>query len=51
MPERSAYQDTFVHDNLPPLDLWPQMSFTLPELKYPTRLNAAVELLAHGWRT
>ncbi len=45
MPERSAYKDTFVHDNLPPLDLWPQMSFTLPELKYPTRLNAAVELL------
>jgi 2-aminobenzoate-CoA ligase len=45
MPERSAYQDTFVHDNLPPLDLWPQMNFTLPELKYPTRLNAAVELL------
>jgi 2-aminobenzoate-CoA ligase len=37
--------DPFVRDNLPPAREWPLMTFTLPELQYPTRLNAAVELL------
>jgi 2-aminobenzoate-CoA ligase len=45
MFERSAHVDTFARDNLPPLDQWPQLSFTLPELQYPKRLNAGVELL------
>jgi 2-aminobenzoate-CoA ligase len=45
MPERSAHLDTFAHDNLPPQSEWPQMSFTLPELQYPARMNAGVELL------
>jgi 2-aminobenzoate-CoA ligase len=45
MPERSAHLDTFARDNLPPQSEWPQMSFALPELQYPSRLNAGVELL------
>jgi 2-aminobenzoate-CoA ligase len=45
MFERSAHLDTFARDNLPPFDQWPQLSFTLPELQYPKRLNAGVELL------
>jgi 2-aminobenzoate-CoA ligase len=45
MFERSAHLDSFARDNLPPLDQWPQMSFTLPELQHPKRLNAGVELL------
>ena len=45
MFERSAHVDPFARDNLPPLDQWPQLSFTLPELQYPKRLNAGAELL------
>ena len=45
MFERSAHVDTFARDNLPPPDQWPQLSFALPELQYPKRLNAGVELL------
>jgi 2-aminobenzoate-CoA ligase len=41
----SAHVDTFTRDNLPPLDLWPTMAFSLPELRYPRRLNCAEELL------
>ena len=37
--------DTFARDNLPPAALWPEFNFALPELRYPSRLNAAVELL------
>jgi 2-aminobenzoate-CoA ligase len=37
--------DTFARDHLPPADAWPDLIFTLPELEYPERLNAAVELL------
>ena len=39
--------DRFVHDRLPPKELWPELDFsTLPELAaYPERLNCAVELL------
>ncbi|HET8684157.1 MAG TPA: AMP-binding protein [Micromonosporaceae bacterium] len=49
----SAHVDTFARDNLPPQDQWPPLVFDLPELKYPERLNCAVELLdrtaaAHG---
>src|ERR1044071_8528198 len=41
----SAHTDTFVRDNLPPRSAWPDFRFDLPELKYPARLNCAVELL------
>jgi 2-aminobenzoate-CoA ligase len=42
---RSAHQDTFTRDNLPPDELWPTLEFTLPELQYPDRLNAGAWLL------
>jgi 2-aminobenzoate-CoA ligase len=41
----SAHADTFCRDNLPAADQWPDLEFTLPELIYPVRLNAADELL------
>src|ERR1700722_325999 len=41
----SAHTDTFCRDNLPAPDQWPELEFTLPELKYPDRLNAADALL------
>lgn len=49
----SAHVDTFTRDNLPPADQWPVLEFTLPELNYPDRLNAAKVLIddaveAHG---
>jgi 2-aminobenzoate-CoA ligase len=45
MLDPSAHLDGFARANLPPRDLWPEMIFSLPELAYPKRLNAAVELL------
>src|SRR5215469_1014556 len=42
----SGHRDTFARDHLPPRELWPVMEYgTVPELDYPRRLNAAVELL------
>jgi 2-aminobenzoate-CoA ligase len=41
----SAHLDTFARDNLPPEELWPTLEFTLPELRYPERVNAAEALL------
>lgn len=41
----SAHQDTFCRDNLPPESDWPEFRFDLPDLRYPDRLNCAVELL------
>src|SRR5215831_7631113 len=41
----SAHVDTFCRDNLPPDGLWPELTFSLPGLRYPGRLNAAAELL------
>ena len=41
----SAHIDTFARDNLPPRELQPEFIFDLPELQYPARLNACVELL------
>src|SRR3954468_17549662 len=37
--------DSFIRDRLPPPDRQPDFLFTLPELHYPERLNAAVELI------
>ena len=42
---RTAHVDTFVRDNLPPPHELPEFLFELPELRYPPRLNCAVELL------
>ena len=36
----SAHVDTFVRDNLPPAELWPELHFTLPELQFPATYNA-----------
>lgn len=41
----SAHVDTFCRDNLPAAELWPELSFDLPALHYPDRLNAATRLL------
>ncbi len=41
----SAHVDTFARDNLPPRGQWPDFLLDRPELRYPARLNAAVELL------
>ena len=50
----TAHVDTFTRDHLPPRREWPELTFDLPELKYPARMNCAVELLdralARGWR-
>ena len=47
MPEHSSHVDTFIRDNMPSPDLWPEMDYSvLPELKqYPKRFNAAAELI------
>jgi 2-aminobenzoate-CoA ligase len=42
---RTGYADTFARDNLPPADTWPVLEFGTDLLKYPERLNAAVELV------
>ncbi|MEU4659211.1 AMP-binding protein [Streptomyces sp. NPDC023723] len=47
-PRGTAHVDTFARDRLPPPDQWPGLRFDLPELRYPDRLNAAVELLGGG---
>lgn len=41
----SGHLDTFCRDHLPPRELWPKLEFTLPELRYPERLNCASVLL------
>ena len=42
---RSAHVDSFARENLPPRAQWPEFLFTLPELEYPSSVNAAAELL------
>jgi 2-aminobenzoate-CoA ligase len=42
---KSGHVDTFAFDRLPPREQWPDLVFTLPELKYPERLNCATRLL------
>jgi 2-aminobenzoate-CoA ligase len=44
----SAHSDGFVRDRLPPADQQPEFLFDRPELQYPDRLNAAVELIDKG---
>jgi 2-aminobenzoate-CoA ligase len=49
----TAHVDTFTRDHLPPRDQWPDLTFDLPHLRYPERLNCGVELLdralERGW--
>ncbi len=49
----TAHVDTFARDHLPPREQWPELVFDLPELDYPPRMNATVELvdraLERGW--
>ena len=47
---KSAHVDSFVRDRLPPPEAQPEFLFDLPELRYPERLNAAVELIDTGDR-
>ena len=41
----TAHRDTYIADRLPPAEAQPDFLFDLPELVYPERLNAAVELI------
>jgi 2-aminobenzoate-CoA ligase len=41
----SAHVDTFCRDHLPPAEQWPELTFDLPGLRYPDRLNCATALL------
>ncbi|HWE46167.1 MAG TPA: AMP-binding protein [Caulobacteraceae bacterium] len=41
MSAPTAHRDTFVRDNLPPIEAQPVFLFDRPELHYPDRLNAA----------
>lgn len=41
----SAHVDTFCRDNLPPEVDWPELRLERSEVRYPERLNCAVELL------
>ncbi len=43
-----ALADDFVTRHLPPPETWPPFRFDRPELCYPARMNAAVELLDRG---
>jgi len=45
MSEPTGLRDTFVRDHLPPPNEWPDLILDLPGLRYPARLNCAVELL------
>src|SRR3546814_6720986 len=44
----TSHIDTFVRDRLPPPEAQPEFLFDLPELHYPDRFNAAVELIDKG---
>lgn len=37
----TGHVDTFVRDNLPPRDQWPELTFTLPALQFPEQYNAS----------
>ena len=44
--DESVYPDTFARDGLPPRELWPMIDVeALAALRYPKRMNAAVEIL------
>jgi len=37
----TGHVDTFARDHLPPVEEWPELRFTLPELQYGPRINVA----------
>jgi 2-aminobenzoate-CoA ligase len=41
----TAHVDTFARDHLPASELWPELIFEIPEVRYPERLNCVAELL------
>ena len=41
----SAHVDSFTRDHLPPRHQWPDFVFSLPEVRYPARVNCAEALL------
>jgi len=41
----TAHVDTFARNNLPPGDQWPEFLFDLEDVRYPERINCAVEFL------
>ncbi|CAM4351986.1 AMP-binding protein [Bordetella muralis] len=43
--ERSAHQDTFARDHLPPPEEWPEFLLDSPDVNYPERMNCAAELV------
>ncbi|MEQ8398721.1 AMP-binding protein [Thalassobaculum sp.] len=45
MGDYTAHVDTFARDNLPPKEQWPDFLFDLEDVRYPERLNCAVEFL------
>ena len=45
MGDDTAHLDTFARDNLPPKDQWPDFLFDLEDVRYPERVNCAVEFL------
>lgn len=52
MSAGSAHKDSFVRNNLPPRAQWPELTFDLPELDFPERLNASTLLdnaIANGF--
>lgn len=46
----SGYTDHFARESLPPREAWPTFEFTLPDVRYPSKLNAAEELIDEGVR-
>ena len=47
---KTAQLDSFVRDQLPTADAWPQYRFDRPELQFPDQLNAVDHLLDHAVR-
>jgi len=45
MGDYTAHVDTFARDNLPPKDQWPDFLFDIEDVRYPERINCAVEFL------
>ncbi|WP_336660977.1 AMP-binding protein [Leucobacter sp. USHLN153] len=44
----TSHIDTFARDHLPPAELWPVLEFTIDDVIYPDRLNAAAALIDDG---
>ncbi len=42
---KTAHVDPFVVDRLPPKEIWPELLYDLPELRYPPQTNVVSEIL------